>query len=222
VGCVDKESSEGKPTPGVDASSPEDTSDAKDASDGDDTSDAKDTGAPAPTEADTDSSTPVPLQGKRCAPLFSVDSSDSTGAAKGVCDYLPPECDPGLVAELYVVDGSRPDCWTGQCVPAQECDLVDDCRDCGEDTYCKITIDTGNSWRPPEVHPDSESYDGQDQVRVQCRPLSECSDGECDCEEVSCAGSCSPGPLSPQYDNAFTGSLVDHSDGAFICKTYDG
>lgn len=224
LGCTEDPSApDAKPAPVVDGSvttSPSTTEagTAADASAPNTTADATDAD-PRP-DAGRDSSAPAPSGPKQCAPLFSVHSKDSSDAASGLCDDVPPECDSGTVAELYTVDGYSRDCWTGRCLPARECDLVNDCRDCAADTYCYITDDEGNSWRPPGVDP--AEFDGQNLIRVECKPLTECSDDECDCEEVFCHGGCGNGPLGSEYDNEYTESLVEHSDGAFICETYDG
>lgn len=211
VGCVDKEpSADGTEMP-IDGSAPTASS----------TSDSGKTSLP--TDAGRDSSAPDPSALEHCAPLFSVHSDESPEAAAGLCDALPPACETGTVAELYTVDGNWRECWTGRCLPARECDLVNDCRDCAADTYCYLTVDEGNNWRPPALGADAGAFNGQNLIRVECLPLDECADGKCDdCEEIFCFGGCNGGPLRSEYDNEFTGNLVDHSDDAFVCTTYDG
>lgn len=46
------------------------------------------------------------------------------------CDALPPECDEGFLPSV----GDA--CWTGNCVPAEVCDVVPDCALCPEDEVC--------------------------------------------------------------------------------------
>lgn len=54
----------------------------------------------------------------------------SCDASKVACDAAPPACPPGTVAE------TAPACWTGRCVPAKHCDVVDTCDQCPEGRVC--------------------------------------------------------------------------------------
>ena len=51
------------------------------------------------------------------------------------CKSLPPDC-PGTEVPSVDVDAA---CWTGQCVPAEACDVVPDCSYCEEDELICVT-----------------------------------------------------------------------------------
>jgi hypothetical protein len=61
------------------------------------------------------------------------------------CDSLPPDCSPGLAAEVDTSAG----CWSGACVPADACDAVGDCADCGPNLAC-ISVQGGAPG--PQLH----------------------------------------------------------------------
>jgi len=52
-----------------------------------------------------------------------------------LCKSLPPDC-PGTEVPSVDVDAA---CWTGQCVPAEACDVVPDCTYCDEDELICVT-----------------------------------------------------------------------------------
>lgn len=58
----------------------------------------------------------------------------SCDASKVACDSLPPPCEPGTVAE------TTPACWSGRCVPAKYCDVVESCEQCPEGLVCVQNI----------------------------------------------------------------------------------
>ncbi|GMV12505.1 MAG: hypothetical protein AMXMBFR56_07290 [Polyangiaceae bacterium] len=62
----------------------------------------------------------------RCVMGFPCDDSKVT------CKMATPNCDPGQVPQV-TADGT---CWTGQCVPADECKTVKDCTDCTGALFC--------------------------------------------------------------------------------------
>jgi hypothetical protein len=47
-----------------------------------------------------------------------------------VCDSLPPNCEPGFLPSV----GNN--CWTGNCVPVEACNVVPSCDVCPEDQTC--------------------------------------------------------------------------------------
>ncbi len=53
------------------------------------------------------------------------------------CDALPPDCDPGFLPSV------GRSCWTGDCVPAEVCDVVPDCAACPEDETCIALVAKG-------------------------------------------------------------------------------
>ena len=61
----------------------------------------------------------------------------SCDASKVACDSLPPPCPPGTLAE------TTPLCWSGRCVPAKHCDVVDNCDQCPEDRVCVQDVGFG-------------------------------------------------------------------------------
>jgi hypothetical protein len=52
-----------------------------------------------------------------------------------LCKSLPPDC-PGTEVPSVDLDAA---CWTGQCVPAEACDVVPDCSYCEEDELICVT-----------------------------------------------------------------------------------
>lgn len=97
------------------------------------------------------------------------------------CDALPPECQEGFLPSV----GNA--CWTGDCVPAEVCDVVPDCAACPEDEVCIPLVAKGPfgficspiapecAGTPscaclPEVCPETFSacIDGADGVQCEC------------------------------------------------------
>lgn len=58
----------------------------------------------------------------------------SCDASKVACDSLPPPCEPGTVAE------TTPACWSGRCIPAKYCDVLESCELCPEGLVCVQNI----------------------------------------------------------------------------------
>lgn len=98
--------------------------------------------------------TPVPQCEQDSCELAPLSCSRSDA----LCDAEPPECPLGQAAPLDPQSG----CWTGGCVPAELCDVVDDCADCPADEACIGFI----------AH--IPSY--------QCTPIPEACNGAASCE----------------------------------------
>ena len=61
----------------------------------------------------------------------------SCDASKVACESLPPPCPPGTLAE------TTPLCWSGRCVPAKHCDVVDSCDQCPDGRVCVQNVGFG-------------------------------------------------------------------------------
>ena len=56
---------------------------------------------------------------------------------KVACDSLPPNCPEGQLPTI------TPACWTGECVPAEYCDVIPDCSFCPQGRLCVKNLDLG-------------------------------------------------------------------------------
>jgi hypothetical protein len=108
----------------------------------------------------------------------------------GSCEPVPVPCDPGVVMcdslPPNCNDGSFPgvdpeaSCWTGDCVPADACDVVPGCADCPEGEACV-------------------QYSTQLGPLFHCSPIPEDCDGtpSCGCMSEVCVSpfdACGDGP----------------------------
>lgn len=98
------------------------------------------------------------------------------------CESEPPDCQPGMLP------GVDPDqaCWTGDCVPAEHCDVVPSCADCPDDEVCVQRISQIPS---TTCSPIPEACDGQPSCAcmgadVCVSPFDVCGD---DGDGLSCA-----------------------------------
>lgn len=84
-----------------------------------------------------------------------------------ICLVQPPMCPEGL---LPGVDG---DCWSGECVPGQLCNVVPDCKHCPDEWMC--VTDVANAPNNPR----------------RCEPIpQDCNDDPgCECAGAVCQGS---------------------------------
>lgn len=83
---------------------------------------------------------------------------------KVACDALPPDCPEGQLPT------TTPACWTGNCVPAELCDVVPDCKSCPAGHLCVQLIAFG----PTET---------------RCEPIPPACGDDPDC---ACAGDACP------------------------------
>lgn len=84
----------------------------------------------------------------------------SCGTNEIVCDAPPPACPPDHLPE------TTPQCWTGECVPANLCDIITDCAACPPHMMCVQNV----SFVPHHL---------------RCEPIPPACDGVPDCD---CAG----------------------------------
>lgn len=108
-------------------------------------------------------------------------------ASKVACDALPPKCPEGQVA---TVKGA---CWSGNCVPATSCDVVESCDLCPAGFMC--VFHEVQFPKPPTCEPIPASCDGK--IDCDCAgaqicvdPFNGCNDGgpgnELHCSCPSC------------------------------------
>lgn len=84
----------------------------------------------------------------------------SCDATKVTCKAAQPDCPQGQIPE------TTPDCWTGECVPAEHCDRVPDCALCPGDWMCVQDVAFG-----PQGWP-------------RCEPVPAACGGAVDCDCV--------------------------------------
>ncbi|MFO0632646.1 MAG: hypothetical protein U0168_07345 [Nannocystaceae bacterium] len=85
-----------------------------------------------------------------------------------VCAEIPPKCGAGTLPS--VAEG----CWTGNCVPAEACDVVPDCSDCPEGQTCVPLLAKGPAG-------------------FRCSPIAPACNGTPDC---TCMDGVCPDPFS--------------------------
>lgn len=111
----------------------------------------------------------------------------SCDASKVACDSLPPPCPAGTLPE------TTPACWSGKCVPAKNCDVVDSCDQCPDGRACVQNVgfapEPGVVCEPvaPSCDPGMPCACIGDQVCLD--PFTFCTDqpgGDIHCECINC------------------------------------